>query len=95
MKARSAFLAATAALGLALAVPTTAEAGGYQHNGYGPGYGRGGGYGHGGWGGHQWRPQYRPHWRQHGHYAPPPVYYRPRPYAYAPAPSVFFGFRVP
>jgi hypothetical protein len=83
-----------------MAVPTTAEAGGYQHNGHGPGYGRGGGYGgghgHGGWGGHQWRPQYSPHWRHHGHYAPPPpAYYRPRPYAYAPAPSVFFGFRVP
>lgn len=98
MKARSAFLAAAATIGLAAAVPATAEAGGYRHDGYGPGYGggyrggHGGGYGHGGWGGPRW---HNPHWRHQGYYAPPPVYYRPPPYAYAPAPSVFFGFRVP
>jgi hypothetical protein len=97
MKARTAFLAAAATIGLALALPTAAEAGGNRHDRYGYGHG----YGHGGgWRGpHHWRPHqphWQPHWRPHyGHYAPPPAYYRPRPYAYAPGPSVYFGFRVP
>jgi hypothetical protein len=102
MKARTTFLAAAAAIGLAVAVPGTAEAGGPRHERYSDGYGHGYGYGngHGGWRGpHHWRPHHphwRPHWqRHHGYYAPPPVYYRPHPYAYAPAPSVYFGFRVP
>jgi len=79
-------LVAAAALGLAAALPGSTEAGGYRHDG--DGYGGWSGRHHG-----RWRPH--PHWRpHHGHYATPPVYYRPRPYAYGRAPSIYFGFRA-